>query len=85
MNEYLQDIIEHARQIQYKAEHISKRKSIPEINQGLEEIYEELKWVFRDYRILKRQISGEDHTFEDFLKEVKKEELEGCKKRDDDH
>jgi len=85
MNEHIQDIIEHAKQIQYKAEHIARKRSVPEITQGLEEIYEELKWVFRDYRILKKQISGEDHSFEDFLKELKEEELrEGYKKRDED-
>lgn len=69
MDEYVQNIIEHARQIQYKAEHIARRRSIPEITQGLEEIYEEMKRVFHNYRILKKQMSGKDCTFEDFLKE----------------
>ncbi len=73
MDDYIQNIIEHARQIQYKAEHIARRRSIPEITQGLEEIYEEMKRVFHNYRILKKQMSRKDCTFEDFLKE---EELE---------
>ncbi len=85
MNEILEEILEHARQIQDIADDIAQTKSEVKISRKLEDMFKELKWVFHLYRQLNEEISGSDYTWEDFLKDLKEEELkERYEERDED-